>query len=194
MPNLIYSWRQSCGALTRADTNFRTKILEAVSPKLLKNLLLKFLALGSISVIWYSKRKWLYTCIFVTKLKKKAGPSGCAVCLGSVTLGLLRLSVQIPHGDRYLSLVIVVMLSGRDLCNGLINRAEESWVCSVQVWSWKLYNEEALDPLGLLCHDKRKIINFVQRCRNQTISIFNRAGYLLNDSLGIAVTQLRIIS
>jgi hypothetical protein len=43
-----------------------------------------------------------------------------------------------------LSVVSVVCLSGRDLCDGLITRPEESYrLCCVCVWSRNLKTEEA---------------------------------------------------
>jgi hypothetical protein len=57
MPSLVYFWRQNCGALIRADDNFRAKALEGVAPKILKKLVMDFLAVGSNSDIGYRKRK-----------------------------------------------------------------------------------------------------------------------------------------
>ena len=56
--------------------------------------------------------------------------------------------------------VIVCLLLGRGLCDGLITRPEESYrVWSIWVWSWILDNEQALTHWGgggLLRHGKKQ--------------------------------------
>jgi len=53
------------------------------------------------------------------------------------------------------------VLSGRGLCVGLITRPEESYrVWCVWVWSWILYNEDALNKWGLLVMVKNTPLSF----------------------------------
>jgi len=74
---------------------------------------------------------------------------------GSAVIYLLGLWVWIlPQAWWSLSCKCCV-LSGRDLCDGLITHPEESyWLLCVWVWSWSLKNEEALAHLGLSRHKK----------------------------------------
>jgi hypothetical protein len=72
---------------------------------------------------------------------------------GSAVARLLGLWVRIPQG-AWISVCCV--LSGRGLCVGLITRREESYrVWCFWMWSWILYNEEALAHWGLLDHGKK---------------------------------------
>jgi hypothetical protein len=116
--------------------------------------------------IWHLKppEALRYDCIQNTILKSEINrsameghPSGRAVSgVGLRPLACWDLSFETHQRHGCLSLVIVV-LSGRGLCDGLITRPEETYrVSCVWVWSWNLDNDEALAHWGLLSHWQRK--------------------------------------
>ena len=82
----------------------------------------------------------------------------CGLRGGSMATRLLALWVRIAPGTWMFVCYDFCVLSGRDLSNGLITRAEESCLLwCVWVWSWILDNEEALAHWGCCAMVKRYI-------------------------------------
>jgi hypothetical protein len=89
---------------------------------------------------------------------------------GSAAARLLGMQVRISPGAWMSVSCECCVLSGRDLCVGLITSPDETYrVWCVWVWSWSLDNEEALAHQGLLCHGK----NYVR------LSISDKRGFRL---------------
>jgi len=79
----------------------------------------------------------------------------CRRCEFTYTL-LLGLRVRIPTGTFTPISFKCCVLSGRVLFLGLIIPPEKFYrVWCVWMWSWSVDNEETLDQLELLCHDKK---------------------------------------
>ena len=91
--------------------------------------------------------------------KVNAGPSGCkGLGRKSAAARLLRSWVRIPPGAWMFVCCECCVLSGRGLCDELINRPEESYrlwcvvVCGIE----NLKNEEAMTRVGSQRHSKKK--------------------------------------